>query len=163
MKTRNRRRDKSFGTEVFCPRDANLCEPCLIPSQLLVDIEVGRVILILMCESMGDMIEGVQIGRLCPPGLEAVKIGAFRSVWICQWCCRPEINPGTDRFLEFEWGVDLVRIFDGADSACYPGLVDVLGILDVVSITLYSDPAVTYLDIPITVVANLHSIVAACR
>ena len=85
VKTRNGRRDKSFGTEVLCRCNANLRKPCLIPSQLLVDIEVGCIILILMCESMGDMIEGVQIGRLCPPGLEGIKIGAFCSVWICQW------------------------------------------------------------------------------
>jgi hypothetical protein len=164
VKTCNSRRDKSFGTELCCTCDADLFKPCLIPSQFLVNIEIGRIILILMCESVRDMRKGVQVRRLCPPGLEGIKIGACRGVWICLWGRRPEIDTGIDRFHKFECGVDLIRIFDGTDSTCCPGLVDVFGILDMVSVTLYSheNQAVTYFDIAIAIVANFHKVVASC-
>jgi hypothetical protein len=91
------------------------------------------------------MRKSIQIRRFCPPCLKGIKICAACSVWVCHWGRWPEVGTCAERFLEFEWGVDLIGIFNRTNSACCSSLVDVLSILDIVSITFRS--SLSY-DIP---------------
>jgi hypothetical protein len=127
MKTRNSGWNKSFGTESSCTSDTDLFQPCRIPSQFLINIKVGRIILILMGESMGDMRKCIQVRRRRPPGLESIKIGACPRVWVGRRGLWPEICATADWLRPFKWGIDLLGILDGTGCA-FCG-VNVVGIL----------------------------------
>ena len=61
VKTRNCRRHKSLGTKFGCIGNTNLGKPRLIPCDLIVDIEVSRIILIFVCKCVRNVSKCIEV------------------------------------------------------------------------------------------------------
>ena len=161
VKTCNCWGDKSFRTKFCRSGNTDLGKPSLIPCDLVVYIEVCRVILIFVCKCVGDVGKCIKVRSGSPPSLQLVQVGTCRGVGIFSWCGGPEVYSRSEGLLKLKRGVNLICIFDRTNTANLSGLINIVRILRIISICLRKLAVDKYLDISISVVANFHKVIGA--
>ena len=163
VKTRNCGGDKALRAELRSSRNTNLCKPSLIPCDFIVHVEVCRVVLVFVRECVGDMGKGIEVRSGCPPCLQFIQVCTFCGIWIFGRGGWPEIHSGSERLLKLERSIDLIWVFDWANTACSSGGINVVRILRHFSIRLMRfGLEYKYLDITIAVVTNFHEVIRTC-
>lgn len=120
VQTRNRRGDDTVVSEILGLIDAGLLQPGLVEGDFLVDIRVGGIVLLEMCEGVRQMGELIPVGRIPNPFRKGVEFRASSSPAVICRIGGPKVGASSQRLLPLEFSVRRGVVLNSSSIAGIP-------------------------------------------